>query len=64
MRMLDDTVIEEKCVFQEKDALVMYYKLKTPLLTGLSDLTMANRGLEQTEDKIYFGAKSCNYPYP
>ncbi len=31
---------------------------------GLSDLTMANRGMEQTENKIYFGAKSCDYPYP
>ncbi len=42
----------------------MYYKLKTPVPKGLSDLTMANRGLEQTENKIYFGAKSCKYPYP
>ncbi len=63
LQLLDDTCIEEKCIFEEKDIQVIYFRFKAPWPVSHRDFVTVSYRVNETADKIYLGSKSCNYPY-
>jgi hypothetical protein len=61
--LLDETCIEEKSIYKEKDVEVVYYRFKAPWPVHHRDFVCVSYRINES-NKIYLGSKSCNYPFP
>lgn len=63
LQLLDETCIEEKSIFEEKDIQVLYLRFKAPWPVSHRDFVLVSYRFEDGPNKIYLGSKSCGYPH-
>lgn len=63
LRKLDDTCIEERAIFEEKDIQVLYFRFSAPWPVSHRDFVMVSYCFHESKDKVYLGSKSCNYNF-